>query len=219
MTNGLSRTTLVIVIVCVVLGSLLLIFLAANLLRARLRRRLVAPLPPVQPLAHHRIPKYDTLDSRPPSSIPELPLPIPTHSFNSLPSTLPPPPSPPSSRRPLSNASLSSLGNISRRASRTTLRGVPHAPHNQLQIILPAPLASTLPRPLSVRHDTEPSVVDKWIPVGRDDTVSAPNTPRSSRRFSASPSMATSPSAYSYFHPSSPPPPVPQLPDKDKPPS
>ncbi|KAG6861223.1 hypothetical protein C0995_002572 [Termitomyces sp. Mi166 len=98
---------------------------------------------------------------------------------------------------------------MSRHTSRTNLRGVPHAPNNQIQIVLPAPLSATLPRSHSLRRDTESdrmSVVDKWVPIGRDDFSST------LRRASASATMSTSSSAASYFHHPSPPPPVPQVP-------
>ncbi|KAF8078392.1 hypothetical protein FPV67DRAFT_1775604 [Lyophyllum atratum] len=270
---GLSRTTLIIVVVCASLAGLLVVALAVKLLRSATRRP-AAPLPPMQPLAHHRITKFETLydtpllrnNSRSPSTIPSLyspstpdglgppRLPIPafpsSSSLHSSDSNLPSP-SRASSRsrrihpppRPLSTASVISNGNpaLSRSASRNTIRGVPHSPHGQVQIILPTPLAPSLQRPLSLRgHIIEPdrlSLVDKWIPVGRDDynpsnnsvsshvagslfepssllfSASAASTPRASRRLSSTPS--TSPSSYSYFQYHSPPPPVPRLPSLD----
>ncbi len=84
-------------------------------------------------------------------------------------------PRPPSSHsrraRPLSMTSTST--SLSK-SSRTTLRsGVPHAPHNHIQIVLPAPLGLQPNRePLSRRPQTyaDPdgfnrlSVVDQWTP-------------------------------------------------------
>ncbi|KAG5716621.1 hypothetical protein E4T56_gene16298 [Termitomyces sp. T112] len=88
---------------------------------------------------------------------------------------------------------------MSRHTSRTNPRGVPHAPTSHVQIVLPAPLSATLPRPHSFRRDTEPHRVDKWVPVARDSVPF-------SRRASASAAMPT------YFHHSSTPPPVPRIP-------
>ncbi|KAG6850324.1 hypothetical protein H0H93_014899 [Arthromyces matolae] len=105
---------------------------------------------------------------------------------------------------------------MSRRPSRPTLRGTPHAPSSQVQVILPTPLATTLSRPLSIRRDGESdhmSLADKWVPVGRNDSTSpssTSDTPSSSRRIS--PSMSTSPSSFTYFQSNSPPPPVPPKP-------
>ncbi|GLB36366.1 hypothetical protein LshimejAT787_0306540 [Lyophyllum shimeji] len=250
---GLSRTTLIIIVVCAALAGLVVVFVAARLFRS-LPRRPAVPLPPVQPLAHRRPTKLDTSydapllhnHSRPPSTVPSyspktpdgsysprLSLPIPAFpSSSSLQSSDSSQPSPsresPRSRagplpRPLSAASVTS---ISRRSSRHAVRGIPHAPHSQVQIILPTPLAPALQRPpgrgaTHIESDRM-SLVDKWVPVGRDDHHSAnntpvpPSTPRASRRVSStSTTLATPPSSYTYFQFHSPPPPVPQLPPLD----
>lgn len=81
--------------------------------------------------------------------------------------------------RPLSVVSTNS------RVSRQSIRGAPHALHNNVQIILPAPLAPCLYKetasddPLlpgtwtrnstySVRDNWRRSLADSWIPVGQD---------------------------------------------------
>ncbi|KAF8273784.1 hypothetical protein EI94DRAFT_1074211 [Lactarius quietus] len=64
--------------------------------------------------------------------------------------------------------------------SRSSMRGAPHAPHINLQIVLPAPLAPSLYPPVVDEHgrrslisDTtysgswRSSLADKWIPVGQ----------------------------------------------------
>ncbi|KAF6766411.1 hypothetical protein DFP72DRAFT_866414 [Ephemerocybe angulata] len=74
--------------------------------------------------------------------------------------------------RPLSMSSTHTRGSI---GSRTTRYGVPHAPHNQIQIILPTPLASTnnsmesvaIPRSrLGSEAVERRSVADPWINRG-----------------------------------------------------
>lgn len=81
--------------------------------------------------------------------------------------------------RPLSVVSTNS------RVSRQSIRGAPHAPHNNVQIMLPAPLAPCLYKetasdgPLllgtwtrnstySVRDNWRRSLADSWVPVGQD---------------------------------------------------
>ncbi|KAG5648147.1 hypothetical protein DXG03_006101 [Asterophora parasitica] len=197
--RGLSRTTTVIVAVCAAVAGLLLVLFAFNFLRSR-RRRPTAPLPPVQPLAHRRLTKYESYydtpllhsASRPPSSVaPESPLPVPVFpaasasasSISSSSRSDPNNPAPPP--RPASSASVASYNNpaLSHFPSRTTLRGVPHAPHNNVQIVMPAPLAPSLQRSHSRtsirRTDSDRiSLVDKWVPVPRDtDQPSATPTP------------------------------------------
>lgn len=74
--------------------------------------------------------------------------------------------------RPHHHRPLSVASSLSRRNSR---RGLPHGPHSQVQIILPAPLAPGIP-PSSARqslyeHDSpgdRMSFVDRWVPAGRD---------------------------------------------------
>ena len=201
--GGLSRDSLVIVVVC---GAFAILILLCLLLRAR--RSGATPLPPIQPLAHHRQqlappPNFGPHSSRSsllpnkshPSSFlpvstddvtlsPVSPLspPLPSRSFQDLTSSsflssetdLPstPPHSSPRRTRPLSTSSLITAGTlISRPASHHTLRGVPHASYNQIQIVLPAPLAPSVYRCASLQGilaDPERlSAVDRWVPVGR----------------------------------------------------
>ncbi|KAG5639359.1 hypothetical protein H0H81_003503 [Sphagnurus paluster] len=217
----LSQTTLIIVVVGASLAATIILVLLVRLFRASTRTP-AAPLPPVQPLAHRRLTKPDSYyDSPTPSTLPPSYTPSDTHtarvspaSSDSLTHSERPP-------RPLSSASISSLNPaLSRRASRNTIRGAPHAPHSHVQIILPAPLApAVINRPnsrQSLRRDTDSdrlSLVDKWISLPRDDDhpPSAPVTPVRPRR-PVSGSISTSPSSFSYFIPHSPPPPVPHLP-------
>ncbi|KAF9455560.1 hypothetical protein BDZ94DRAFT_1316108 [Collybia nuda] len=226
---GLSHTTLIIVAVCASVAGVVVVYVALQLARSLQRRRtqfVAAPLPPKQPLAHHRAklevdrPWFSDPDSlslsSPMTTEPRLLLPNPSfHDLTPSPSSSeshlsqPTPPSRPRPPRPLSQVSVAS----SSPSRRHTLRGVPHAPHNQVQIVLPAPLAPGLAprsRPGSLHRDTDSdrySVVDKWVPVGRDATSQspAPSPTRTSRRFSSVPSSYHPP-------PSSPPPPIPQLP-------
>ena len=56
--------------------------------------------------------------------------------------------------------------------SRSSIRGMPHAPHNNVQIVLPAPLSTNLyqrgRKPLESDNgdNWRSSLADKWIPVG-----------------------------------------------------
>lgn len=172
----LSRGLLVVAIAVPAAAALVL---AAVLLRVLARRRRAArasPLPPVQALAHHReqqltkldgiwllsppaayaVPSRPSRPSRPKSAVHSLPLP---HSHDPAPRL---PRTPSSSRhRPLSVASSqSTLRSKSTRQS--TIRGTPHGPHSQLQIILPAPLAPM--RTASPHHlPRRKSAVDQWV--------------------------------------------------------
>ncbi|KXN89820.1 hypothetical protein AN958_04824 [Leucoagaricus sp. SymC.cos] len=51
--SALSRTTLIIIIVCAAVGGLVLLIILFRAIRS-CRSRNTAPLPPIQPLAHHR---------------------------------------------------------------------------------------------------------------------------------------------------------------------
>jgi len=86
--------------------------------------------------------------------------------------------------RPLSVSSTHST--VKSRVSRGTIRGVPHGRHNQVQIVLPAPLAlmDSLLQSHESRAASNPdrhSVVDRWVPVGRDSALTS-TLPSSSRR-------------------------------------
>jgi len=79
----------------------------------------------------------------------------------------------PSHHRPSSLASSPSRSN--------SRRGMPHGPHSQMQIILPAPLAPGIPpnvtRQSIYEHDSErPYIVDRWVPAGRDSIFDASTT-------------------------------------------
>ncbi|KAI0249570.1 hypothetical protein BJV78DRAFT_668252 [Lactifluus subvellereus] len=85
------------------------------------------------------------------------------------------------------------------RRSRSSVRGAPHAPHSNVQIVLPAPLAPELysraagedkGQRISVsdnmyRDSWRDSLVDKWIPVGQH----AMPEPKSEKRQSRHDSM------------------------------
>ena len=144
----MERGTLIIVVVCAVVGPLLLVVAVWWL-----RRRLVpsTPFPPVQPLAHHRHHQHLTAPSK----------------VSLLPDSLPPPS--PSLQSPSSsdNGHLAVHSLLKPSSSRSTLhsksslRGTPHGPHSQIQIILPAPLSQELlpELPSSQRG----GVVDSWV--------------------------------------------------------
>ncbi|KAK0208540.1 hypothetical protein DFS33DRAFT_1304259 [Desarmillaria ectypa] len=80
---------------------------------------------------------------------------------------------PPSARRPRPLSLTSSTHTVASKSSRTNLRtGVPHGPHNQVQIILPAPLAANIYpndeispyRHIDDGSYSRLSVVDQWAP-------------------------------------------------------
>ncbi|KAJ7706442.1 hypothetical protein B0H17DRAFT_630018 [Mycena rosella] len=123
--------------------------------------------------------------------------------------------------------------------SRNSIRGVPHGPHSQVQIILPAPLAFN--DRISTYESPRLSVVDQWAPIAvrsagnslptprrtasnsepRQSSLHPPTNPRA-RRASASASVPQSsnpPAAhhhrdYPNLPSSTPPPPVPQIPQQ-----
>ncbi|ESK98410.1 hypothetical protein Moror_160 [Moniliophthora roreri MCA 2997] len=183
--------TAIIIAVCASVGFVI-VLISLRLLYRRLVRAKPAPLPPIQPLAHHRETHVSRLSLSPykataashvslvskdrltPTADNSLPLPIPsfhTHDSSlsltssdepSSPETPPPPtlssfstqshasiatttyhesrhsPNRPRSR-PDSYTSMASTT----RTSHSIRRGLPHDPQNQLQIVLPAPLASS----------------------------------------------------------------------------
>ena len=164
----LSRGLLIVVIAVPAAVGLLLTLVLLRVLARRRRRARARPLPPVQALAHHREQQLTKLDGiwllsppaaaapgRPKSAVPSFPLPF--SSSHTLPRT---PSTPSSSRhRPLSVASShSTLRSKSTRQS--TIRGTPHGPHSQLQIVLPAPLAPTHGASVDSRRK---SAVDQWV--------------------------------------------------------
>ncbi|KAJ7835302.1 hypothetical protein B0H13DRAFT_2108436 [Mycena leptocephala] len=148
--------------------------------------------------------------------------------------------------RPLSVGSNGSSA-VSRQ-TRNTIRGVPHGPHNQMQIVLPAPLAFN--DRMSI-HENSPrlSVVDQWAPAAvraegnpipkpqrrslssseprrstsQSSLAQPPITAPQPRRAASASASASSPAHHNrdYSNPSSRflPPPVPQIPQQWLPPS
>lgn len=79
--------------------------------------------------------------------------------------------------RPLSVGSNGSSA-ISRQ-SRNTIRGVPHGPHSQVQVVLPAPLAFNNDRMSIHENSARFSVVDQWAPAAvRSEGNLIPRTQR-----------------------------------------
>lgn len=156
----LSRGLLVVAIAVPAAVGLLLTLGLLRVLARRQRRARARPLPPVQALAHHREQQLTKLDGiwllSPPAVYPApgRPKSVPSSSSHTLPGT------PSSSRhRPLSVASShSTLRSKSTRQS--TIRGTPHGPYNQLQIVLPAPLA---PMHGTASNPRRKSAVDQWV--------------------------------------------------------
>lgn len=171
MTHRLSNHLLVVVVVVAAITTVVLFYFLIFLFRSR-RTSSPAPLPPIQPLAHRRLPLHSSHSSLLPkhsfTDDPSLFSPRLVTSFISNNTDLPPTPSPsrPPRQRPLSSAGVSPAARLS------TLRGVPHAPYNQIQIILPPPLAPSLRRRSSLHvhpnNGRRLSAVDMWVPVGRD---------------------------------------------------
>lgn len=150
----------------------------------RRRRKSSTAFPPVQPLAHHREQRLEsglqaTNYLSPPTS--NLSLPSRKHSFATETSedVLPLPNGQSSSslahgssdadplpvalhsrtsRRVTRPKSMSSIA--SRRSSRSHIRGTPHGPHSQIEIVLPTPLASQY----SVNYLPE-NIADSWTPL------------------------------------------------------
>lgn len=228
--KGLSHRNLIIIIaVSAAVATLLLAYILYR--STRFLRRQSNPLPPVQPLSHHReqrlakfgtelprsqswyisatpafspasdtslVGKEDHLsrhastsisaENASSSSLVPQPFSPSEHGFT-LPQT-PQSPTPsddkltppfarhPRLRTPSSSPSrpLSVASQYTTRSNRNTIRGMPHGPHSQVQIILPMPLGSGVARPsprssLYEMHDTDRrSFVDRWVPVGREHT-------------------------------------------------
>ncbi|KAJ6604403.1 hypothetical protein DFH09DRAFT_1122564 [Mycena vulgaris] len=151
----------------------------------------------------------------PPSSSPHLP----SASVSSFSHTPPRHPrSPSTSSRPHRRSRPLSVGSTSSRNS----RGVPHSPHSQIQIVLPAPLAFS--DRISI-HENSPrsSVVDQWAPMAvRSEGNPMPKPQR--RSFSNSRPRPRRPpptiiATIPTCRPASRPPPVPQIPQQWLPPS
>lgn len=93
--------------------------------------------------------------------------------------------------RPFSMVSTATSHTCMTTHSRSSMRGAPHAPHVNIQIVLPAPLAPNLYPPVVDEHGRRSlvgdaaysdswrsSLADKWIPVGQQDNLK----PKSVRR-------------------------------------
>jgi hypothetical protein len=90
-----------------------------------------------------------------------------------------------SRQRPHSMASIGTTQTIVTVRSRNSIRGPPHAPHNNIQIVLPAPLAPSLnQRPASAEprlsrpgvdstysDSWRSSLVDTWVSIGEHGTL------------------------------------------------
>nr|GAT47902.1 predicted protein [Mycena chlorophos] len=110
------------------------------------------------------------------------------------------------SRRPLSVGSSSGV------SRRSTIRGAPHAPHNNIQIVLPTPLAFNDihdPRPHQQRYST----VDQWAPAAVRSEPGERLRERPSSASGKQPRRSSSQSSLARRGPSSPVPPVPELPN------
>jgi hypothetical protein len=266
--KGLDHTTIVVLVVAASVGSLLVIILCWRIFSRLSSRSRSAPLPPRQPLVHHRehqlaaFSEYKNVPDIPihcgsnvslvphtdefPADIPN-PASLSTHEMdggindNPLSSDGTPlsPPTPsfftphlppsasstsllssndhsqsslssratspnPSSRRPNANREprpysvvsdgTSHTGMTAR--SRSSARCAPHAPHSNVQIVLPAPLApdlysrcasEDLRRQRSVvgdntyRDSWRDSMADKWISVGQHAMPASKSIQRRSR--------------------------------------
>lgn len=104
-----------------------------------------------------------------------------THSTSASPQRRPNPSSQP---RPFSIASNTTAHTGMTARSRSSIRGAPHAPHSNVQIILPAPLAPDLYPPVVDEHGRRSlvgdnaysdswrsSLADKWIAVGQQSDL------------------------------------------------
>jgi len=244
MSIRLSQRTLIIIIVCASVATLILAIVLYRCLHSCRSSKRSAPLPPIQPLAHHREHQaanftghrgslwYDSNDlppvnqpyasntgrgskasllapetplysSRHPSSSDEGtdelsahsaldhngPFRIPNSSFTSV-NSMDEFGAPVRPRTRSTSFSRNPSGFRHSRppsvAGRNTIRGTPHGPHSQVQIILPPPLGSdpatfmsngegSSSRPAS-RFDVDAgdrlSVVDRWLPSASRSTTS-----------------------------------------------
>ncbi|EFI28647.1 hypothetical protein CC1G_13673 [Coprinopsis cinerea okayama7 len=298
--EGLSRQNIIIIAACSSAAGLILCYFLYRTIRNCRRSANPAPLPPVQPLAHHRehrVAAHENSLSRPPTwfqpalpathsmgskasllgkespllsgsapsssvsatesgqefdlppvsadSSQHLPLPSPSYhggrpgsssSYNSSdvscasphafplnsPDSAPPMPRPvadlrygsPARRpRPLSMSSMQSMNS---RTSRHTVRGLPHSPYNQVQIVLPTPLASTNNSRESLALSHRRSIVDSWLlPSSNADSpsdVSGESVQSSRSRKPQRPASMSSLRSALPKNDAHPVPPVPQIP-------
>ncbi|KAJ7293333.1 hypothetical protein C8J57DRAFT_1268758, partial [Mycena rebaudengoi] len=177
------------------------------------------PVGPALPLPHpsfHITPSSTSLRLRPTQTRPTYPFPRATrpspianygHQTRS-PST--------SSRSRRQSRALSVGSSPSRR---NTIRGVPHGPHSQVQIVLPTPLAFN--DRISIHESPRMSMVDQWAPMAVRSAGPIPQRrsfsgelrPSPSSRSTLRPHAPTSPSTHGSL-----PPPVPQIPERWLPP-
>lgn len=133
---------------------------------------LLTPREPESPLPalHSSNPSYTNLSDSPRTSPSNTPAPssAPSSFSRSLPRLNRDDQSRPHHHRPLSLSS-----SLSRSNSR---RGLPHGPNSHVQIILPAPLAPGIAPTPSLYEPDSPSermsIVDRWVPAGRDSIAS-----------------------------------------------
>lgn len=167
----LSKETVIIITVCSAITLLLIVLVISSRYSPP-----SAPLPTIQPLAHHR----EQLQNSLLESSSQLLVPSIGELNNStaclLPTTPPPPPDSPD--RPSRHQSPSSSARRSRSAGSHGTKnscnryGVPHGPHSQIQIMLPAPLA------LNAASNSTLSIVDKWASASTRKPDSMFHAPR-----------------------------------------
>jgi hypothetical protein len=151
----------------------------------------------VNPL-HRPIPRFsaphNTSSTSLPSSIDHLSEPAPLAAKRSTsvsPNHSQRRPNPRLQPRPFSMVSTTTSHTCMTTHSRSSMRGAPHAPHVNVQIVLPAPLAPNLYPPVVDEHGRRSlvgeaaysdswrsSLADKWISVGQQDNLK----PKSVRR-------------------------------------
>jgi hypothetical protein len=152
----LSKEVVVIIAVCSAIATLLII-----LIISRRYSRPSTPLPSIQPLAHHRVLLVEPLQNH--STLLQRPIPS-TTSKPLLPI------SPDSPSRHLSPSKIESHSAASCSTKNSHVRpGVPHGPLNQIEIILPVPLA------LNVRRGVAPksALADRWASAGTGKNISS----------------------------------------------
>lgn len=162
----LSTETVTITAVCSAIALLLLV-----LGISKMCSRSSTPLPTIQPLAHHRehhleqLQHPSILDDSSQLLVPGTISEPNNSSVCLLPAT--PPPDSPGSRghqspsNPTHRTHSVTSHSTRNNHNQNTLRGVPHGPHSQIQIMMPAPLALNTAASTSTL-----SIVDKWLSAG-----------------------------------------------------
>jgi len=154
----LSKEAVIIIAVCSAITFLLIVLVIYKRYSPS-----STPLPTIQPLAHHR--EHNLEQFQNPIHTPLLEdtsqLSVPNNSTVSLFPTTPPsgprrsPSNTPHRSRSITTHSTKNSHN------RHIIRGVPHGPHSQIQIVLPAPLALYADASSSTL-----SLADKWASAG-----------------------------------------------------